>query len=564
MIKVTRRDVLVLGAAAMATTLVGGCTPLVKRPAAPGGGGARAAEGAQVLEVQWIQKELNGLQAKLRSYNGQVPGPTIYARPGEALHIRVKNSLTPYDSSGWTGDHNVPHELNTTNLHTHGLDVAPHLFSPLGTSDPGAEMIHIMPGESYDYVFELPDDHPAGLFWYHPHHHGSTAVQAVSGMAGAIVVKGAIDEVPEIKAARDILLAIQDIGLFPSDTEPDIWTYEPKQNAIWQSFSGEVTIYDPQTKQAVVQPDLKGGFTTGDYKERFYLLNGEPFFQETHANSVGGKPPVPTPTQLGVQQIELAPGEVLRFRVLNGCSDNLMPIVVDGHAVHLLALDGVNFPAPRTIPVYEGTTGNGQVLLAPANRAEFLIQAGQPGTYAIRELAQDEQFLSSAGKVIAEIVVAGPEKKMELPSELPLPTRYYPLIDKVSKQRTLEFAGMFPATLNPYVGGDFTINGVLYDEGSVAQEVTLGDAEEWILKVGDMDHGGTEGHPFHIHVNHFEVISIDGVAQPPGTIQDTIWIPKATEVVIRTQYKDFTGKAVYHCHILPHEDTGMMQNFLIQ
>ncbi len=108
------------------------------------------------------------------------------------------------------------------------------------------------------------------------------------------------------------------------------------------------------------------------------------------------------------------------------------------------------------------------------------------------------------------------------------------------------------------------INGVLYDEGTVAQDVALGEAEEWILKVADMDHGGTEGHPFHIHVNHFEVIAIDGVSQPPGTIQDTIWIPKASEVVIRMKYKDFKGKAVYHCHILPHEDTGMMQNFMIK
>src|SRR4051794_425922 len=227
---VNRREVLVLGAAAVATTLAAGCAQPLKRPA-----GGVSADGFQVLEVKWHNKTLNGLNAKLRSYNGQVPGPTIFARPGEALRIRVNNSLTPYDSSNWTGDHNVPHELNTTNLHVHGLDVAPHLFEPLGTTDPKAPMIHIMPGASYDYVFELPADHPPGLYWYHPHHHGSTVVQAVSGMAGPIVVKGDIDEVPAIKAARDIILAIQDIGLFPSETEAGVWTYEPKQNAIWQS-----------------------------------------------------------------------------------------------------------------------------------------------------------------------------------------------------------------------------------------------------------------------------------------------------------------------------------------
>ena len=578
MTKVTRREFLGLGAATAAGILVGGCAaPIVAM---------QDGDGPQILEAKWLYKTLNGLKTKLRSYNGQVPGPTLFTRPGETLHIRVKNSLTPYDSTGWTGDHNIPHDLNTTNLHMHGLDVAPHLFEPLGTTDPKAPMIHIMPGESYDYKFELPAApaaHPAGLFWYHPHNHGSTAVQAVSGMAGPIIVKGDIDEVPEIKAARDILLAIQDIGLFQSETEADVWTYEPKQNAVWQTFPQQVpgkagdfnvTIYDPNTNKNVVHPELKGGFSTGDYAQRFYLLNGEPFFQETHDNS---SPTNPKSTQLAVQQFNLAPGEVVRFRILNGCSDNLMPIVVDGHEIHLIALDGVNFPAPRTIPVYTEPTGDGQLLLAPANRAEFLIQAGEPGRYAIRELGQDQQFLSSSAKTIAEIVVTGPDKNppMTLPTTLPIPTRYYPLIDKVSRTRTLEFAGMFPAKHNPYIGLDFQINGMLYEEDRVDNSVVLGDAEEWILKVADMDHGGTEGHPFHIHVNHFEVISIGGVEQPPGTIKDTIWIPapkkpdpanpdpKGPEVVIRMKFNEFIGKSVYHCHILPHEDTGMMQNFLI-
>jgi len=552
MIKMTRRDALVLGAATMAGTLVGGCA----RPSRI----EEDSDGLQIFKVKWYNKTLNGLNCRLRSYNGQVPGPTIFARPGDTVRVRIENSLTPYDSSDWTGDHNIPHDLNTTNLHVHGLDVAPHLFTPLGTSDPKAPMIHVKPGESFDYAFELPPDHPPGLYWYHPHKHGSTAVQAVSGMAGPIIVHGDIDEVPEINAARDITLAIQDIGLFPSETEADVWTYEPKQNAIWQTFTGTVTIYDPTTQKNVPQPDLKGGFTTGDYAQHFYLLNGEPFFQETHSNAT---PTDPTPTQLDVPQIMMAPGEVIRFRMLNGCSDNLMSIVVDGHEMHLIALDGVNFPAPRTIPINQQKTGNGQVLLAPANRAEFLIRAGKPGRYAIRELKQDQQFLSSSAKTIAEIVVDGPEKPMALPKTLPIPKRYYPLIDKVSRQRTLEFEGMFPARKNPYIGLDFMINGMLYKEDTVQQEVVLDDTEEWIIKVGDMDHGGTEGHPLHIHVNHFEVISIAGIEQPPGTIQDTIWVPKNTEVVIRMRFKDFKGKAVYHCHILPHEDTGMMQNFLI-
>lgn len=522
------------------------------------------------LECKWITKTIDGHQVRLRSYNGQVPGPILRTKPGETLRIRVKNSLPYYDSTGWNGDHNVPHFLNTTNLHVHGLDVVPHLFQPQGTSNPLAQMIAIEPGRHYDYSFKLPHDHPPGLYWYHSHHHGSTAVQAGSGMAGGIIIHGNIDEVPEIKAARDIPLVMQDICLFQSETDDNLWLYEPRQNAIWQTFGGIVTIYDPATGKNNPVP-LKAGFSTGDYPLHYFMLNGEAFFKETH-NPDPKNPQKPIAKQLHpVARYTLAPGEVVRFRMLNACTDNLMPIVVENHPVYLLALDGINFPAVRTIgvPVNSATP---QLLLAPANRAEFLIKASTtPGIFKIKQLKQNQQFSESAAKTIAEIEVKGTPRDMPLPQTLPTPTRYYPLIQpsQVQRVRTVQFSGDFPAVMNPYVGGDFSINNALYEETAVPNVVTLGDVEEWHIEVGDSHHGGSEGHPFHIHVNHFEVISMQAVGQktptmfPPGTIQDTVWVPENTTVVIRTKYKQFVGKAVYHCHILPHEDTGMMANFLI-
>ncbi len=557
----SRRQLLEAAAAvavlpAAATGTASAATAAPRRPRRP-------AAGWHELRCGFIEKELEpGRKVRLRGYNGQVPGPPIVTRPGETLRVRLRNDLPPYDSSAWKGNQNVPHKLDTTNLHFHGMDVIPHLFAPLGTSDPAARMIGVGPGEQYDYALELPDDHPPGLYWYHPHHHGSTAVQVVTGMAGAIIVKGKIDEVPEIAAARDISLIVQDIGLFPSDKpgETDIWTYEPKQNAIWQTFGGNVTIYDPATGKP--QPtSLKGGFTTGDYALRYYLLNGEPFFREEHNPAA---PPSPIPTQLTPQRIRLRPGEVVRFGMLNGCSDNLMPIVVEGHDMHLIALDGVNFTATRTVPPY-GTDGLGQVLLSPANRAEFLLKgAAKPGVYRMLELAQSQQFLESPQKTICEIEVVGEPMDMALPTALPPPTRYYPLIDpaKLAHVRTVVFSGAFPGVANPWVGIDFLINNMQYQEETVPTLLRLGDQEEWHLSVPGAHHGGTEGHPFHIHEVSFEVISIGGAAQPPGTIMDTIWIPKDTEVVIRMRFLGWPGKTVFHCHILPHEDTGMMQNIL--
>lgn len=550
---------------------------------------ARAADapaGAPDLVLETSEKEMvfDGTVCRVRTYNGTLPGPVIKARPGDRKVIRLKNSLPLSSSKGWDGNHNVPHGFGGTNLHFHGLDVQPHLFKPLGTLDPLAPMIIIEPGQALDYPLDIPLDHPPGLYWYHPHKHGSTAVQAVSGMAGPIVIMGEIDEVPEIKAASDIALVVQDLGMFPdhhsqaaavaAGKQAQTYSYQPQQNAIWQTFQqDQVTVYDPATGQNVPQPAGTQGFTTGDYPRRFFLLNGKPFFVENHdpKNSVcpagaTGKAPAQCPIakQLPVQRIELAPGQVVRFRMLNGCSDNMMPLVVEGHDVHLLAMDGRNFPAVRKVAA--GTVP--QMQLAPANRVEFMIRAGQPGTYKIKQLAQNEQFLYSAEKVIAEIVVTKTKPMtMALPTKLPVIKRYYPLIkpEQVTRRRRFVFSGSFPGYLNPVVGLDFMINNAQYNELEVPTTVRVGQVEEWILSVPDAANGGTEGHPFHIHVNGFEVVAINGKPIPPDQVQilDTVWVPVNTQITVRTAFKQFAGKAVYHCHILPHEDTGMMQNILI-
>ncbi|MEM7317179.1 MAG: multicopper oxidase domain-containing protein [Planctomycetota bacterium] len=104
---------------------------------------AADADGWIELEAAFKEMTMDGHRVRLRAYNDQIPGPTLTITPGEKLRVRLKNSLTPYDSSGWNGDHNVPHELDHTNLHFHGMDVAPHLFVPVGTSDPLSPMILI-------------------------------------------------------------------------------------------------------------------------------------------------------------------------------------------------------------------------------------------------------------------------------------------------------------------------------------------------------------------------------------------------------------------------------------
>src|SRR5690349_12356967 len=138
------------------------------------------------LDVAYATNEVAGCEVKLRSYNGKLTGPTLRAKPGDTLYIKMKNSLPPEPHSH-AGDHNIPHGFNSTNLHTHGLHVSPsdnsdNVFREIG------------PGQSFDYVIAVPKNHAPGTFWYHAHLHGSTALQVSSGMAGMLIIEGGIDE----------------------------------------------------------------------------------------------------------------------------------------------------------------------------------------------------------------------------------------------------------------------------------------------------------------------------------------------------------------------------------
>ncbi|KMW58571.1 Blue copper oxidase CueO precursor [Candidatus Rhodobacter oscarellae] len=547
-----------------------------------------------------------GVTAKLRAWNDSVPGPLLTSEPGNLLNIKVVNNLTAYNVEPyvsktnplfqWDGNHNVPHGLSATNLHVHGLEVIPHLFEGgEGTTDPTADMIQIPPeGGTRDYTFQLPNDQPPGLFWYHPHKHGSTVVQAVSGMAGGILIKGDIDEVPEIKAAADNILVVQDIGLFQTDNPDrdgaDTWIYEPVQNTIWQTFSaGQVTVFNPATGQKE-NTDFKGGFTTGDYAIRYFLVNGTPIFKETHNPA---NPTAPTGKALSgnIPNYTMKQGEVARFRILNANSDDVMPLYLQGHDLYLIGMDGVNLPKLKTINAVPATASETeyQILIAPANRTEFLVKAANlPGTYDLVQAPQSLQFLESDRRVIATITITDETNDMDLPSALPVQKRHFPLTpdSDVIRKRYVNFGMQFPGMANEVVGIDFLINNQLYDERGVPFVVDLGTTEDWVLgspghvmspPAGSMPGhmNNTEGHPFHIHVNSFEVIAEADVA-PDGTvtnyvrypddqvlIQDTVWVPMGKQITIRNTFKEWAGKSVYHCHILPHEDTGMMQNFLI-
>jgi FtsP/CotA-like multicopper oxidase with cupredoxin domain len=113
--------------------------------------------------------------------------------------------------------------------------------------------------------------------------------------------------------------------------------------------------------------------------------------------------------------------------------------------------------------------------------------------------------------------------------------------------------------MSPRMGMTFLINGKAYNHQRIDTQVKLNTLEEWeLINTGVMDH------PFHIHVNSFQVISRNGENEPFAAWRDTVLVPRGETVRIRIPFRDFTGKTVYHCHILDHEDLGMMGNLEVK
>ena len=542
------------------------------------------------LTAQYATHHLLGYTVHTRTYDGNLTGPMLETTPGSTLTIKVVNNLPPnpplhppshpleiplYDHPSMAAMEmrlrmrgpqpmthsaskidlmNNPHDFNTTNLHVHGIQTVPHLFNPVGTSDPKALMIAIEPGTSFTYNFPIPKDHPSGLYWYHPHHHGATDVQVGGGMAGLLVVRGPIDRVPEIAAAREIFLAVQTLELNPTPNDP-------------RRLQFEFVAYQPP------YPQGDGYNCAFDYM--IVMVNGQPvsFVDYVYKGPKQAKADASVRfTQHEPPVYAMQPGEVVRLRILQGSNFMFMPMTLPGMEAYVIERDGINLLAPELLdqsnPVHTVDSTNAyagtSIDMPPGGRAELLIRATKPGTYTLRSVAVRhfaDMFYPEIE--LARFVVAGSPMPMKIPKSLPTPVREYPPISnkEIARTRVLGFSEAPSTSILPGVA--YLLNGRSYDETRVDYSPKVGTAEEWTLT-----NTSDEGHPFHLHTNSFEVLEVNG-APIPRTIRDVIWIPPASgglpgSVRIRMRFKQWYGKDVLHCHILPHEDLGMMENTLLQ
>jgi FtsP/CotA-like multicopper oxidase with cupredoxin domain len=246
--------------------------------------------------------------------------------------------------------------------------------------------------------------------------------------------------------------------------------------------------------------------------------------------------------------IEARPGERKLLRVGNLSNQEFFTLSLDGHELDIVAIDGTTLPEVWTVDSFE---------LVPGSRVEFVVTFGDEGSYKFKTGGYELDFTGGnyPEATLATIQVSGDP----ITDTAPLPTKLVPLADipledlrgaKMARKRKL----VFSTKLQPDGPPDFEIDGTTFDHDRVDQKVKLDAAEEWLL-VNDDD----SPHPFHIHQNDFQVTKINGkLVKTPLHWNDTISIPASGNVTIRQRYTDFTGEWVYHCHILFHEDHGMM------
>jgi FtsP/CotA-like multicopper oxidase with cupredoxin domain len=539
------------------------------------------------LEVKYTDPamvKLGGCGVKLRSFNGQLVGPTLRLKPGDVLRLMLVNNL-PKESAqelkAEFDDENElahiitkPHSFNTTNLHYHGLHVSPSSKNVNGEIIASDDvLIAVAPGTRQRYEVALPKDHPTGTFWYHPHAHGSTAIQVGSGMAGALIIDDDQGVIPKSLAQasnpeHEKILVFQSILYDRSGEVKNI-----------ESFFPAPTIPTPANCS---EQQAEG---TWECSRRMTTINGQI-----------------------IPVITMRPGEVQRWRMIDAGFRESLALQLDDHALHEIALDGI-----YTGRIDDWTPDTRPLDLEPGYRSDVLVQA-KPCTEAAQSHAEQLNLLLRSIQAnplnnVAPVGSAGPEKcvyglwnraaapnqslrggqqrenllaiiqvtgntvsDMSLPTEAEMATLRKSValtLDDLSKgspgpsavQQVVFKLGQDPQGNKNY----FQVNYQSFDPAN-ERRLPLNATEQWsITTVGDP--ANISGipplpHVFHIHVNPFQYTRRDPQNKSELVWKDTLLIPAGNgtnSINVYTTYKDFIGRFVMHCHILDHEDLGMME-----
>lgn len=363
---------------------------------------------------------------------------------------------------------------------------------------PGDDVSHeLAPGESYTHEYDLNFQEPGVLAFYHPHLHGLAAEQVWAGLAGALVVEDA-DAV--LAPYETHLLVLKDVGLSGSAPAP----HAPPMDYMVGKEGNIVTVNG--------------------------LLN---------------------------PQLAMKAGQVQRWRILNASGARFYRLALPDHIFHVIGTDGglLDKPYPQS-----------ELILSPGERVDVLVEANADfGSYKLRSSPYSRGAGTGSTVTLLTVTYQGNTSPAQtVPALLnPNARRIDPEAVPVAARRTLTLGmgGMMGMGGGMGMGmSSATINGQDFDTSPYTVASRVGTYEIWtIVNATAMDH------PFHQHVNPAMVLSVNGGNSAYASFyttapawKDTVLVPRGGSVSLLVPVFDYPGTTVFHCHILEHEDLGMM------
>ena len=526
----------------------------------------RPAPGSVVTQPRELRSQNGQLQVDLTYSNFAGPNgqeeycyqaqdgsqaPTLRLRPGDLLILRLKNQLVPVSSGARPVSHHhadmrisdpcAAAEMNglSTNLHFHGLTVPPacHQDDVLHTA--------VQSGAApFEYRLRIPEDEPPGVYWYHPHVHGYTNPQVLGGASGAIIVDGIERANRRLAGLHEQLFVIRDQDLLSPDAPPAAGGLAPP---VFRDAEGEI-----------LNTGTGGGKPAKDLSINFV--------------------PVPYP-DYSPATILVKPEERQLWRILNASALTYvdLQLVADNkpQSFGVVSLDGV--PINENGLAADRVLWTDHIFLPPAARVDFIFKGlarGAQASLITRSVDTGPAGENDPVRPVANIVVSetAPEPSTQLSvSPKPLPVNAGVWLGNVTPVRTRKlYFSERPA--DPGSPASATVF-MLTEEGKPAMPfdpharepdiaVRQGEVEDWVI-----ENRSTEAHAFHIHQVHFLLTQWGGNTVDEPFLRDTINVPywrgKGTpypNITLRMDFRDprAVGIFPYHCHLLEHEDGGMM------
>jgi FtsP/CotA-like multicopper oxidase with cupredoxin domain len=447
--------------------------------------------------------------------------PTLHVNPGDTLNVALTNNISApggaaemmTNATDACGDPTM--NAASVNMHFHGTNTAPKCH--------GDEVIHTLvnPGETFNYTIKIPANEPPGLYWYHPHVHTLSEAALLGGASGVIEVEGIANLQPAVSGLPERILVIRDQLVQSAKARPPAGT-----PPTWDVSLNYVPVIYPDYVAPVLQ------------------------------------------TKAGAREF---------WRVTNAAANTIadLQVVYDGTAqkLQVAALDGV--PTGSQDGKRQGTiVTQTDILIPPGGRAEFIVKAPSKKVQSAALVTNtidtghfgDKDPLRTLAKI----------QNVKAPPGLPLvPKRSGP----PNVQRFENLADVEPtAARTLYFSEDdaehyfITVDGQTeeaFDPNNPPAIVTTqGAVEDWTVQ-----NRTAEDHEFHIHQVHFLLEAVNGVAIPKKQQQfyDTYQVPywlgggDYPSITVRMDFRGpVIGDFVYHCHILKHEDRGMMAIIRVQ